>query len=56
MSTEIQQLQGIELRYVLYPFEELAESWLAQAHGVFSQLGIREDVWEDYGKYWCCHV
>ena len=54
MSMEIQDLQGIELSYLLYPLEEcgiLAESWLAQAHSVFSQLGIHEDDWEDYGKF-----
>ena len=58
-STEIKDLQGIELQYSLYPSEEwdiLAESWLAQAHSVFSQLGIHEDDWVDYGKFWCCHV
>ena len=53
-SSEIQHLQGIELRYVVNPEEEwviLAESWLAQAHSVFSQLGIHEDDWGDYGKF-----
>jgi hypothetical protein len=58
-SSEVQELQGIELRYDLHPGGEwalLAESWLAQAHSVFSQLGIHEDDWGDYGKYWCCHV
>ncbi|KAK7022829.1 hypothetical protein VNI00_016910, partial [Paramarasmius palmivorus] len=51
-STEIQDLQGIELQYALHPAEEqaiLLESWLAQAHCVFSQLGIHEDDWGDYG-------
>ncbi|KAK7028996.1 hypothetical protein VNI00_014706, partial [Paramarasmius palmivorus] len=50
-STEIQDFQGIELWYGVYPLEErriLAESWLAQAHSVFSQLGIHEDDWENY--------
>ena len=54
MSTEMQDLQGIELRYGVYPWDEwdiLANSWLAQAHSVFSQLGIHEDDWEDYGKF-----
>ena len=53
-STEIQGLQGIELRYALYSGGEsgiLSESWLAQAHSVFSQLGIHEDDWEAYGKF-----
>ena len=52
-STEMQDLQEIELRYVLHSSEErlnLEESWLAQAHSVFSRLGIHEDDWEDYGK------
>ena len=56
---EIQELQGIELRYALDHAKEwiiLAESWLAQVHSVFGQLGIHEDDWEDYGKFWCCHV
>ncbi|KAK7014109.1 hypothetical protein VNI00_019406 [Paramarasmius palmivorus] len=50
-SAETQDLQGIGLRYALDPPEEwmtLEGSWLAQAHSVFSQLGIHEDDWEDY--------
>ena len=54
MSTEIQYLEGIQLRYRVYPLEEwhiLVESWVAQAHSVFSQLGVQEDDWGDYGKF-----
>ncbi|KAK7022844.1 hypothetical protein VNI00_016925, partial [Paramarasmius palmivorus] len=38
--------------YMLCPPDKLSlmvESWLAQASGVFSQLRIREDSWEEYG-------
>ncbi|KAK7042988.1 hypothetical protein VNI00_008726 [Paramarasmius palmivorus] len=50
-STEMPDLQGIELLYTLDPGEEqfiLADTWLAQAHSVFSQLGIHKDGWEHY--------
>jgi hypothetical protein len=53
-STELRDLPGIDLWFALYPLEEsdiLLESWLAQAHSMFSQLGIHEDDWKNYGTF-----
>ncbi|ESK82207.1 hypothetical protein Moror_8753 [Moniliophthora roreri MCA 2997] len=48
---DMQNMQEISLLYYLCPVEEYfntCNSWLTQAHGVFDQLGLHEDEWEDY--------
>uniref|UniRef100_A0A0W0G9T6 Uncharacterized protein n=1 Tax=Moniliophthora roreri TaxID=221103 RepID=A0A0W0G9T6_MONRR len=51
LPSDIQSLQDrqFQLYYdLLGEWNEFAESWLSQAHNVFSQLGICEDEWGEY--------
>ncbi|KAI3602598.1 hypothetical protein WG66_009360 [Moniliophthora roreri] len=51
LPSDIQDLQNqsFGLCYTLLgEWNELTESWLSQAHSVFSQLGICKDEWEEY--------
>ncbi|ESK87769.1 hypothetical protein Moror_15359 [Moniliophthora roreri MCA 2997] len=48
---DIRNLRSMRIGYDISPRAEwytLAESWLGQAHSVFSRLGIRGDEWDDY--------
>uniref|UniRef100_A0A0W0FIC3 Uncharacterized protein n=1 Tax=Moniliophthora roreri TaxID=221103 RepID=A0A0W0FIC3_MONRR len=58
LPSDIQDLQNQKL-WLCYDlskeWEKFAESWLSQAHSVFSQLGICENEWEEYtilGSFW----
>ncbi|KAI3606077.1 hypothetical protein WG66_004005 [Moniliophthora roreri] len=42
---DVQDVRAMTLHYVLNGTDDFCDSWLAQAHSVFSQLGIHEDDW-----------
>ncbi|ESK90994.1 hypothetical protein Moror_16392 [Moniliophthora roreri MCA 2997] len=51
MPTDIREMQVGEFQYALYPddvYGVFTQSWLAQAHSIFGQLGIHKDDWEEY--------
>ncbi|KAI3602665.1 hypothetical protein WG66_009350 [Moniliophthora roreri] len=51
LPSDVQNLQNqwLGLRYgLLGEQQEFTESWLSQAHSVFSQFGICKDEWEEY--------
>ncbi|ESK83309.1 hypothetical protein Moror_8818 [Moniliophthora roreri MCA 2997] len=50
-QTDLQHFEAITLTYTPSSAEETSvfvDSWLTQAHGVFSRLGIHEDEWREY--------
>ena len=54
MPADIANVKWFMLRYDLQPGgvrDSFLDSWVSQAHGIFSQLGIEEGEWGEYCEF-----
>ena len=54
MPVDIASVKSFELFYDLWSggvWDSFVDSWLSQAHGIFSQLGIEEGEWGKYCEF-----